>query len=144
MNRADLYLLSTPAMTEQVHFCCRLTEKAFLDFKRIHIQTAESIQNEALDSALWTCKPESFLPHDIGQDITPLPPIIIDSEDLQEQLFSDSNLLILMATKLPANVNRFDRMCILVPNIEEEIQDARSLYKALKQQGVEVHIHDMR
>lgn len=144
MNRADLYLLSTPAMTEQVHFCCRLTEKAFLDFKRIHIQTSESVQNEALDSALWTFKPESFLPHDIGQDVNPLPPIIIDTKDLQKTLFSDSNLLILMTTNLPDNVKDFDRVCILVPNIEEEIHDARSLYKALKQQNIEVNIHDMR
>jgi len=144
MNRADLYLLSTPAMTEQVNFCCRLCEKAFLDFKRIHIQTSQSIQNEALDTALWTFKPESFLPHGIGQTGTPLPPIVIDSQNLQEDYFSSSNLLILLATQLPNNANRFDRMCILVPNIEEEIQDARSLYKELKKQNIEVHIHDMR
>lgn len=144
MNRADLYLLSTPAMTEQVNFCCRLTEKVFLDFKRIHIQTSQSIQNEALDTALWTFKPESFLPHDIGQTVKPLPPIIIDNHDLQDDLFSSSNLLILLTNRLPGNIKRFDRMCILVPNIEEDIQQARVLYKELKQQNIEVHIHDMR
>tara|TARA_R110001592_G_scaffold93981_2_gene272503 strand:- start:21093 stop:21527 length:435 start_codon:yes stop_codon:yes gene_type:complete len=144
MNRADLYLLSTPAMTEQVKFCCRLCEKAFLDFKRIHIQTSQSIQNEALDTALWTFKPDSFLPHDIGQAVTSLPPIVIDSQNLQEDYFSSSNLLILLATQLPSNAKRFDRICILVPNIETEIQDARSLYKELKKQNIEVHIHDMR
>ncbi len=144
MNRADLYLLSTPSMTEQVNFCCRLTEKAFYDFKRIHIQTTQSVQNEALDTALWTFKPESFLPHDIGQTVEPSPPIIIDNNNLQEMFFSSSNLLILLATQLPENAKRFDRMCILVPNIEEEIQHARVLYKELKQQKIEVHIHDMR
>lgn len=144
MNRADLYLLSTPAMTEQVNFCCRLTEKAIQDFKRIHIQTSQSIQNEALDTALWTFKPESFLPHDIGQDVKHLPPIIIDSQNLRDELFAKSNLLILLATQLPSNAKQFDRMCILVPNIEEEIQQARLLYKELKKQNIEVHIHDMR
>lgn len=144
MNRADLYLLSTPALTEQVNFCCRLTEKAFADFKRIHIQTSQSQQNEALDTSLWTFKPESFLPHDIGQSVEPLPPIIIDSENLQDELFLESNLLILLATQLPENAKRFDRICILVPNIEAEIQSARILYKELKQQSIDVHIHDMR
>tara|TARA_R110002072_G_scaffold105615_4_gene230926 strand:- start:19964 stop:20398 length:435 start_codon:yes stop_codon:yes gene_type:complete len=144
MNRADLYLLSTPAMTEQVNFCCRLTEKAFLDFKRIHIQTSQSIQNEALDTALWTFKPESFLPHDIGQAVKPIPPIIIDSNNLKNELFLSSNLLILLTTQLPDNAQRFDRICILVSNIEEEIQAARALYKELKKQNIEVHIHDMR
>lgn len=144
MNRADLYLLSTPAMTEQVHFCCRLAEKAFQDFKRIHIQTSHSIQNEALDTELWTFKAESFLPHDIGQTTKPLPPIIIDNNHLKDELFLASNLLILLATQLPENVKKFDRMCILVPNMEEEIQHARTLYKELKKQNIEVHIHDMR
>lgn len=144
MNRADLYLLSTPALAEQVNFCCRLTEKAFHDFKRIHIQTSQRIQNEALDTALWTFKPESFLPHDIGQTAKLLPPIVIDNNDLQDELFSSSNLLILLSTTLPENAKRFDRMCILVPNIEEEIQQARVLYKKIKQQKIEVHIHDMR
>ena len=144
MNRADLYLLNTPALSEQVSFCCRLTEKAFDEFERIHIQTSESVQNEALDTALWTFKPESFLPHDIGQAIEPAPPIIIDSKNLQEGLFKSKNLLILLATTLPSNAVNFDRMCILVPNDEAEIQQARTLYKTLKQQGIEVHIHDMR
>tara|TARA_R110002167_G_scaffold134486_15_gene320409 strand:- start:689 stop:1123 length:435 start_codon:yes stop_codon:yes gene_type:complete len=144
MNRADLYLLSTPALAEQVNFCCRLSEKAFHDYKRIYIQTSQSIQNEALDNALWTFKPESFLPHEIGQTAKTLPPIIIDNQNLQDKLFLSSNLLILLATQLPDNTNRFDRMCILVPNIEEEIQHARVLYKELKQQNIEVHIHDMR
>ena len=119
MNRADLYLLSTPALAEQVNFCCRLSEKAFHDYKR-------------------------FLPHEIGQTAKTLPPIIIDNQNLQDKLFLSSNLLILLATQLPDNTNRFDRMCILVPNIEEEIQHARVLYKELKQQNIEVHIHDMR
>lgn len=144
MNRADLYLLSTSALSEQVNFCCRLTEKAISDYKRIHIQTSNNLQNEALDSALWTFKPESFLPHEIGQNTEPLPPILIDTQALKKDNFMDSNLLLLLDTRLPENHVNFDRMCILVPNNETEINQARQLYRELKKQDIEVHIHDLR
>lgn len=144
MKRADLYLLSTPSMSEQIDFCCRLCEKAVDDFQRIHIQTEQSVHNEALDTALWTFKAESFLPHALGQEKHILAPIVIDSENLQSHFFLDSNLLILLSGTLPDNAEKFDRLCIVVRNHEPEIQQARQLYKQLAKQKIEVHIHDRR
>lgn len=144
MKRADLYLLSTPSMSEQLEFCCRLCEKAVNDFQRIHIQTEQSTQNEALDSLLWTFKAESFLPHEVGQSKQALAPITIDTENLQADSFLDNNLLILLSSRLPDNAEKFDRMCIVVRNHEADIQQARQLYKQLAQQKIDVRIHDRR
>lgn len=144
MKRADLYLLSTPSISEQLEFCCRLCEKAIDDFKRIHIQTEQSTQNEALDSMLWTFKAESFLPHEVGQEKQALTPIIIDTENLLADSFLNSNLLILLTSSLPDNAEKFDRMCIVVRNDEADIQQARQLYKQLAQQKIDVRIHDRR
>jgi len=144
MKRADLYLLSTPSMSEQLEFCCRLCEKAVNDFQRIHIQTEQSTQNEALDSLLWTFKAESFLPHEVGQSKQVLAPIIIDTENLQSDYFLDHNLLILLSNRLPDNAEKFDRLCIVVRNHEADIQQARQLYKQLAQQKIDVRIHDRR
>ena len=149
MKRADLYLLSTPSMSEQFDFCCRLCEKAVDEFQRIHIQTEQSTQNEALDSLLWTFKAESFLPHEVGQDNVGqgnkvLAPIIIDTEDLQANAFLKNNLLILLSSTLPENAEKFDRLCIVVRNHEADIQQARQLYKQLAQQKIDVRIHDRR
>lgn len=149
MQRADLYLLNSPSMPDQIEFCCRLCEKAFPDFERIHIHTHQSIQNEALDTALWSFKADSFLPHDIGQKIEgqraqPLAPILIDQEELSAELFLKTNLLIVLNSDLPANAEKFDRVCILVINHDDEIKKARLRYKDLKQKSVNVLIHDFR
>lgn len=131
-------------MTDQVDFCCRLCEKAIDEFQRIHIQTQQSIQIEALDTALWTFKAESFLPHDVGQENKTRAPIVIDTDALNQAHFLQTNLLILLGNSLPANADQFDRLCIVVPNHEPDIQQARELYKQLAKQNVEVHIHDRR
>lgn len=131
-------------MSDQVDFCCRLCEKAIDDFKRIHILTEQSLQNEALDTALWTFKAESFLPHEVGQEGEPKAPIVIDTKELKQDSFQESNLLILLGNTLPANIDRFDRLCIVVPNHESDIQQARELYKQLAKENIEVHIHDRR
>jgi DNA polymerase-3 subunit chi len=145
MHRADLYLLSTPSMSDQIDFVCRLCEKAVDEYQRIHIQTEQSLQNEALDTALWTFKAESFLPHEIVfPDKKPLAPILIDTRDMNEAYFLDTNLLILLSNALPENVQRYDRLCIVVPNHEADIQQARQLYRQLSLEKIDVRIHDRR
>ncbi len=146
MPRIDLYLLNEGNFSEQIAFCCRLAEKALTQHSRIHIQTVDSLQNEALDSALWTFKAESFIPHSIGQSgaDSGSTPVIIDSSPLCAQLHSDDSLLILLQKQLPERFEDFKRLCLIIPNIEIEIQDARKLYKQLKSLGHEVHIHDLR
>ena len=144
MNRVDFYLLKSNAFSDQIGFCCRLTEKALAQQNNIHIQTKDNIQSDALDEALWSFKPESFLPHAIGQDQYPEHPITIDSNALNQMNKAPRNLLILLCTEIPRNNQHFDRMCVIVTNIESDIQQAREQYKHFKQQGLEVNIHDMR
>lgn len=144
MKRVDLYLLKSNAYSDQIDFCCRLTEKAFALKQTIHILTEDNLQSDALNEALWAFKAESFLPHGLGQKNHAEFPITIDSEALEENDEVRRNLLILLSTKLKGEVKNFDRMCVIVPNRENEIQQARLQYKHLKQQGIEVFIHDRR
>mgnify|MGYP000745249044 CR=1 FL=1 len=150
MTRIDLYLLKGNTFSDQIDFCCRLTEKALPQHPKIFIQTAESIQNEALNNALWDFKAESFLPHIVGQEIDtgtsniPSPPIVIDTHTIKAYPENKQSLLITLCKELPANYQQFKRLCLIVLNIEEDIQNARKLYKHIKRQGLEVHIQDMR
>lgn len=148
MNRADFYLLNSSAFSDQISFCCRLSEKALSRNKRIHIQTSESVQNEALDEALWTFKAESFLPHAIGQDQLMDYPITIDTASDKLNFDRDNqekrDLLILFACTLPANYTSFNRLSLIATNHEQTIQESRVLYRKLKSEGYEVHIHDQR
>lgn len=146
MPRIDLYLLNDANFSEQIAFCCRLTEKALAQHSLIHIQTVDTIQNEALNDALWTFKVESFIPHSVVQSsqLTTAAPVIIGSQELDPALQKSDSLLLLLQKQLPTNFQDFSRLCLIVPNIELEIQDARKLYKQLKSLGHEVHIHDLR
>jgi len=144
MNRVDFYLLKSSTFSDQIGFCCRLSEKALAQQNKIHIQTKDTIQSDALNEALWSFKADSFLPHAIGQNLHQDYPITIDSQALEQQNKSQIDLLILLCTEIPRNHHNFDRMCVIIPNQEDDIQLAREQYKHFKKQGLKVNIHDMR
>jgi len=144
MNRVDFYLLKSSTFSDQIGFCCRLSEKALAQQNKIHIQTKDTIQSDALNEALWSFKADSFLPHAIGQNLHQDYPITIDSQALDLQSETQKDLLILLCTEIPRNHTYFDRMCVIIPNQESDIQLAREQYKHFKKQGLEVNIHDMR
>ena len=130
MTRIDLYLLKGSTFSDQIDFCCRLTEKALPQHPKIFIQTAESIQNEALNNALWDFKAESFLPHIVGQELagqatgnskTPSPPIVIDTQTIKSDPENKKSLLITLCKELPANYQQFKRLCLIVLNIENVV-----------------------
>ena len=144
MNRVDFYLLKSSTFSDQIGFCCRLSEKALAQQNKIHIQTKDTIQSDALNEALWSFKADSFLPHAIGQNLPQDFPITIDSRALEQQNKTQRDLLILLCTEIPRNHHNFDRMCVIIPNQESDIQLAREQYKHFKKQGLKVNIHDMR
>jgi DNA polymerase-3 subunit chi len=144
MNQVDFYLLKSSTFSDQIGFCCRLTEKALAQQNKIHIQTKDTIQSDALNEALWSFKADSFLPHAIGQDLHQNYPITIDSQALEQQSLAQRNLLILLCSEVPRHHHNFERMCVIVSNQENDIQLAREQYKHFKQQDLKVNIHDMR
>lgn len=144
MKKADLYLIAGEGFSDLIQFCCRLTEKALAQGHKIHIQTEEAYQNEALNDALWSFKAESFLPHAVGQHEYQSHPITIDTLSISTNNEGHRDLLILLGANLPANFNDFKRMSILIPNNTDKIEIARKIYKQLKKTGLEVNIHDLR
>jgi len=149
MARVDLYLLKGSNLSDQVDFCCRLAEKALSQHPKIYIQTTELIQDKALDDALWSFKKESFLPHIINSktthpELTAATPIIIDHLPFEENLIQPNSLLITLCKSLPENLFKFDRLCLIILNNDTDIENARTLYKHIKKQNLEVHIHDLR
>ncbi|MFT7186462.1 MAG: DNA polymerase-3 subunit chi [Pseudohongiellaceae bacterium] len=144
MNRVDFYLLKSSTFSDQIGFCCRLSEKALAQQNKIHIQTKDTIHSDALNEALWSFKADSFLPHAIGQNQYQDYPITIDSQALKQESTAQRDLLILLCSEIPRNHHNFDRMCVIVTNQESDIQLAREQYRHFKKQGLKVNIHDMR
>ncbi len=144
MPRIDLYLMRDSSFSARVEFCCRLVDKAFPQHSNIDIYTQDEIQNEALDDALWAFKADSFLPHSVTSDDTPHSPIGI-SNSLDNFKGTKNNALLIMLNKeLPSAFSSYQRLCLIIPNIEHEIQEARRLYKQLSETKHSVNIHDLR
>ncbi len=144
MHQADIYLLQSPALSDQLVFCCKLAEKAFQQGLKMHIQTREAYQNEALNERLWDFRSDSFLPHAVGQGEYQNHPITIDVNSSSQGNSGHRDLLILLSPQLPTNADSFGRVGIIVCNDAEDIQQARLTYKQLSEQGLTVNIHDFR
>ena len=144
MSRSDIYLLNSPAFSTQLDVCCKLTEKAFQQGMKIHIQTREGFQNEALNERLWNFRSDSFLPHAVGQSHSEQHPITIDITSATHSEAAHRDLLVLLAPELPPQAEHFARIAIVVPAEEQDVQRARAAYRTLTQKGWQVNIHDFR
>ena len=144
MQRADIYLLQSTAFSDQLEFCCKLTEKAFQQGHNIHIQTREGYQNEALNERLWNFRRDSFLPHAVGQGQATHYPITIDISSLSPDGAGHRDLLITLSADVPDNIREFERVGIIVLNDPEELKLARHSYKLLAAENLDVRIHDFR
>jgi len=141
MNKADFYLLAGSRPSDLIHFTCKLVEKAFRQEHKIHIQAASPEQLEDLDDALWSFKPDSFLPHTIGQGQHQDYPITLDIISRNQ---GHRDLLIILVPELPVNCHEFKRLGLIAPNQDTRLQAARVSYKQLKSEGIDAQIHDFR
>ncbi len=144
MTKVDLYLIPGNGLQDQVQFCCRLIDKAVQHGNRIHVQTREAFQSEALNEALWSFRADAFIPHCIGQADSDDVPVTIDLVSLQKDKTQSRDVLILLDAPPPSNLLDFKRLCIVVPNDKDALQAARSHYKQLAQQKLNVNTHDLR
>jgi len=164
MPQTDLYLIQGNAFSDIVNFCCRLTEKAYLLGHKVHIQTEENYQNEAINEALWSFKEQSFIPHTVIGDggdyykdqygdqddnsASQSYPVTIGAlaphAQKNDAPKKDKDLLVCLGTQLPKQHDEHNRISIIVPNNTEAIESARTTYRQLKTAKVHVTIHDLR
>jgi len=144
MTKIDLYLIQGDGFSDQVQFCCRLIEKARQHDNTVHVQTREAYQSEAINESLWAFRPESFIPHLIGQSSHPHYSVTIDVHSLNNSAAKNRDLLILIDSPLPSSIQDFKRLCLIVPNQQDALKQARQHYRQLASDGLNVHTHDLR
>lgn len=145
MAQIDFYLLPGNVLSGLMLFCARLCEKACEQGLRIHIQTADSLETEALDETLWSFRPESFLPHVRTSAVEPTDEFISFSHDTKALNGTrQPDLLLLTQPILPTGWNQTVRTALLISNDERIIQASRWLYKKLTQDGHSLKTHDLR
>ncbi len=132
MTRVDFYhLLSSPLETALP----QLLEKALEKDMRAVVMTVSRERAVHLDSALWTYRNESFLPHGcVGQarNAEHQPVWITDTDENP----NDANLLVLVDRADCADVNVFERVVDMFDGHDSEaVAAARRRWKARRDAG---------
>ena len=111
-----------------------LLEKTLAKGWRAQVRVGNQEQLDALNTLLWTYRPDSFLPHGSAKDGNePDQPISLTLDDSN---INKANALFLVDGALPGDVSDFER-CISIfdGNDDEALQGARDFWKHAKGQG---------
>lgn len=141
MAKADFYILNKSDHSDRLSFLARLTEKALKLGHKIYIHTDTPQQATDIDDYLWSYKIESFLPHGLSNENVPLAPVVIGSS---EDCGPHNDLLINLASQLPSFYKRFNRIAEIVIQNDAILNELRSHYRQIKNDGTEALIHDFR
>jgi len=140
MIRVDFYLLTDSSQEARQLFACRLAEKAYQKKHQIYILVNSMAAAEQLDQLLWTFQDDSFLPHEIYSQNTPLSaPIQIGTSGYP----ATCDTLFNLTSALPDNIEHFSRIIEIVPNNENERQQARDRFRLYRQKGYSLQTHNI-
>jgi DNA polymerase-3 subunit chi len=142
MTRVDFYVLKKHAAGGKHRLACRLADKAFRLGHRIYIQASGPEEAARLDELLWTFGPGSFVPHGLNtpQLGDPDPVLIGDGEPPP----GFGEVLICLASEVPAFFSRFERMVELVDDTEADKQLARERFRFYRDRGYPLETHEVK
>jgi len=138
MTRADFYILGSGA--SRARFACTLAHKAWQQGHRPFLLAPDREEAAGLDDLLWTFQDISFLPHTLADDAGAGDvPVTIGWPGTGVA----GNVLINLTGDVPDDAADFERVAEIVGADEAQRNQARRLYKHYREQGFEMHNHDM-
>lgn len=143
MPRVDFYLLKDNAGGDRLGLTCRLVERirGQASPPRVHIHCPDPALAETLDQLLWTYREDSFLPHGrVGQTDATLTPILIGDDGNPG---GSDQVLINLAEQPPANYQDFERICEPLDQDPAVRNAGRRRYAHYRDQGCELHHHEV-
>lgn len=140
--RVDFYLLATSELKAQMHFACRLLEKAYLRNYRAYV-ICKSKENAAhLDQLLWTYKDTSFVPHSLQDEMTEFSvPIQIGCLDNTPQQPYD--ILFNLTDKIPTYYQQFLRIIEIISSDEKMKHLSRLRYQQYRSSQCSLQVHSV-
>jgi DNA polymerase III subunit chi len=142
-ERVDFYILKSAAAKQRWAFACRLTEKAYLKDLKIIIVNDTLADAKALDDLLWTFNEQSFIPHRIcldEQSVDPATPVHLTVEPAALRA---ADLLVNLAQKLPAQLERYARIAEIIDADEERRRLGRERFKAYRDLKLTLETHQI-
>lgn len=144
MTRIDFYVLKDANRAAQIHFACRLAEKAVQQGNKVVIASPDDNTTAELDRQLWQFKPEAFLPHAVAHGesaASPIAePIIISDTDSS---VTHHDVLINLKPELLGHFSRFKRLAEIVIQEPAVLQATRNNYAYYKDRGYLINTHKL-
>jgi DNA polymerase III subunit chi len=147
-ERVDFYVLKSAAAHQRRAFACRLTEKAYLKDLKIVIVNDTPADAQALDDLLWTFNERSFIPHKVcadAQSFDPATPVhlMLASADMPAADMPAADLLVNLAHRLPAHLQRCTRIAEIIDADEERRRLGRERFKAYRDLKLTLETHQI-
>lgn len=130
MTRIDFHT----NIPDKLTYACRLARKAYGASGKMVLLAEDAAQAAALNEALWTLSDTDFLPHVMAGDALAAQTPIIVTDNEQADL-PHTQMLVNLTRRMPANVDRFERVFEIISTDEEDAAAGRTRYVAYKKQS---------
>ncbi|PHS69184.1 MAG: DNA polymerase III subunit chi [Methylophaga sp.] len=138
MTRISFYILKGTEAASRQEFACRLAEKAYKLGHHVYIHTQSADESELINQALWSFRPDSFVPHQIHQGDDQNEPVLIGHDAAPPRLM---DLLINLNPSQPLFFSQFERLAELIDDREEIKIEGRKRFQFYKERGYELETH---
>lgn len=138
MARVDFYILADVDEMRRQSCLCRVVDKATRQGLRVWIHAPESAA--AIDERLWSFSQGSFVPHELaGDEADPECPVLIGGGEPAD----DRQVLINDNDEIPPFAARFERIAEVIGAEPESRRRARERFRQYRDQGHEMHHHEV-
>jgi DNA polymerase-3 subunit chi len=131
--------------TDKLEYACRLLRKAVANSAQV-VVTGGDHQLNALDAALWSFHPTSFVPHCVYEDkehaLTHSPVVLVKDTTLPDALLHH-HVLLNLGNDLVKGFEAFERIIEIVTHDEEDKSCARVRWKHYADRGYPLQRHDL-
>ncbi len=139
-QRVDFYVLAGTDELARLKYACRLTEKAYLLGQRVFVRLQDPAQLSSFDELLWSFADRSFVPHEPYSEPRQWldTPVLLGCQNGPD---ADYDLLLNLASEVPAGAERAARIVEIVDAEESRRQAARARFRAYRDRALNPQTH---
>ncbi|MEJ2590338.1 MAG: DNA polymerase III subunit chi [Candidatus Thiodiazotropha sp.] len=142
MTQVDFYVLDERATGNRFSLACRLSEKIYLQGRRIYIHTGSDEETRHMDRLLWTFRQGSFIPHGTSGQCDPaVTPVIIGHLD---DAGDEHDVLVNLSPAVPGFFSRFERVAELIDKEPQVVSAGRERFRFYRDRGYPLSKHDIK
>jgi DNA polymerase III subunit chi len=146
VTRIDFYILPDTTLEARLDFACRLAETIARKGYRLHLHAEDEAMARELDEALWTFRPDAYLPHALvgeAPDGAGELPVTLGWQGPPPPE-REVQALLNLAPGIPEWFSRFERVAEIINQHQDVLTAKRECWQTYKQRGYLVKAHQLK